>query len=117
MERRKLFVGGVALTYLGTLGAGRAQQSFADVAGVWEGYTSNDVKLILYLGADGRFALRFLSGPGGGSIPRGQATWSDGALTLKYGDSEINLTKSADGRLTGPYTTAQSKGVLTFSRK
>lgn len=117
MERRNLLVGGAALTYLGTSGAGHAQQSFADVAGEWEGYTSNDVKLILYISADGRFALRFLSGPGGGSIPRGRATWSDGVVTLKYGDTEISLTKSADGRLTGPYTTAQSKGVLTFSRK
>lgn len=117
MERRKLFVGGAALIYLGTPGAGHAQLSFADVAGEWEGYTSNDVKLNLYLSADGRFALRFLTGPGAGSIPRGRATWSDGVVTLRYGDSEINLTKSADGRLTGPYTTAQSKGVLTFTRK
>jgi hypothetical protein len=118
IERRKLFVaGGASLTYSTMLGAGHAQSPFADVAGSWEGYSSENVKLRLDISAYGQFALRFLTGPAGGTIPTGRATREDGVVTLKYGDTEINLTKSADGILTGPYTSALSKGLLTFTRK
>ncbi len=118
MERRKLFVGGAAtITHLTLCGAGHAQSLFADVAGEWEGYTTSSIKLDLFISAEGQYALKFLTGPAGGSIPRGRATWKDGVVILKYGDTEINLTKSADGKLAGPYTTSQSKGVVTFSRK
>jgi hypothetical protein len=118
IERRKLFVaGGAALTYLTALGAGHAQPTFADVAGDWEGSTTSNVKLNLSISADGQYALMFLSGPAGGSMPRGRATWKDDVVIMKYGDTEINLTKSADGKLAGPYKTSRSKGVVTFTRK
>lgn len=118
IERRKLFVaGGAALTYLTTLGAGHAQPTFADVAGDWEGSTTSNIKLNLTISADGRYVLMFLSGPAGGSMPRGRATWKDDVVILKYGDTEINLTKSADGKLAGPYKTSRSEGIVTFTRK
>lgn len=118
IERRRLFVaGGAAFTYLTASGAGLAQPGFADIAGNWEGVTTSNVRMRLTLSADGQFVFMFLTGPAGGSMPRGHATWKDGVVIVKYGDTEINLTKSADGNLTGPYTTPRSKGVVTFTRQ
>jgi hypothetical protein len=117
IERRILFVAGAAAVALTVCGAGHAQPRFADVAGEWEGHTTSNVKLALFLSAEGHFALKFLTGPGAGSIPRGRATWNEGVVILKYGDTEMTLTKSADGKLAGPYTTPRVQGVVTFSRK
>lgn len=117
IERRILFVAGAAAVTLTVGGAGHAQPRFADVAGEWEGHTTSNIKLTLFISAEGHFALKFLTGPGGGSIPRGRATWNEGVVILKYGDTEMNLTKSEDGKLAGPYTTPRAQGVVTFSRK
>ena len=117
IERRLLLVAGAAAVTLTVCGTGHAQPRFADVAGEWEGTTTSNIKLALFLSAEGQFALKFLTGPAGGSIPRGRAIWNEGVVILKYGDTEMNLTKSADGKLAGPYTTSRVQGVVTFSRK
>ncbi len=112
-----MFVAGAAAVTLTVCGAGHAQPTFADIAGDWEGSTTSDIKLNLTISADGRYVLMFLSGPARGSMPRGRATWKDEVVILKYSDTEINLTKSADGKLAGPYKTSRSNGVVTFTRK
>lgn len=118
MDRRKLLaIGARILAFSTALSAAHAQSGFEDVAGEWEGYTTNDIRLDLIFSADGQFILRFLTGPAAGSIPRGRAIRRDGVFVLKYGDTEINLTKSADGKLVGPYATSRTKGVITFHRK
>ncbi len=118
IERRKLLgTGGAVFTYLTVSGAGRAQPGFADIAGNWEGATTSNVRMRLTISADGQFVFMFLTGPAGGSMPRGRAIWKDDVVIMKYGDTEINLTRSADGNLTGPYTTPRSRGVVTFTRQ
>ncbi|OYY32962.1 MAG: hypothetical protein B7Y57_29910 [Rhodospirillales bacterium 35-66-84] len=115
--RRWFTTGAAALAYLTAFGVAYAQPSFADIAGAWAGSTTNDVKLDLFISADGRYVLRFLTGPGGGSIPRGLAAWNGDVVVLKYGDTEISLTKSTDGKLVGPYESPRGKGSITFIRK
>jgi hypothetical protein len=115
--RRKLFAVSVAVTALSVSGTSHAQLDFADVAGEWEGNTTGDVKLALFLSRDGRYALKFLTGPGAGSMPRGRATRQDDVVVLKYGDTDISLTKSTDGKLSGPFSTPRVSGGVTFIRK
>lgn len=118
MGRRTLLaLGALILAFSTVSGAAHAEPRFEDVAGEWEGYTTNDIRLDLIFSADGQFMLRFFTGPAAGSIPRGRATRNDSVIVLKYGDTEINLTKSGDGKLIGPYATSRAKGVVTFSRK
>lgn len=118
IDRRKLLAFGASILVFSTASnAGHAQPGFEDVAGEWEGYTTNDIRLNLIFSADGQFILRFFTGPAAGSIPRGRAIRHDGVVVLKYGDTEINLTKSADGKLVGPYATSRTKGVITFHRR
>ena len=107
----------MALVYMIPLGAAHAEPSFADIAGAWAGSTTNGVKLDLFISADGRYVLRFLTGPGGGSIPRGLATRNGDVVVLRYNDTEISLTKSPDGKLAGPYETPRGKGSITLIKK
>lgn len=117
MKRRRLFAASMAVASLTVSGTSRAHPDFADVAGEWEGNTTSDVKLALFISPDGRYALKFLTGPGAGSMPRGRATRQDDAVILKYGDTEISLTKSTNGMLYGPFSTPRVKGAVTFTRK
>jgi len=116
-RRRKVLCGASTLAFVTALSVAYAQSSFADIAGAWDGNTTNDVQLELFIRADGRYVLRFLTGPAGGSVPRGQATWNNGAIVLAYGETEVILTKSPDGNPAGRYATPQGKGVITFSRR
>ncbi len=117
MKRRKLFAASMAVTSLTVSGTSHAQPAFADVAGEWEGNTTSDVKLALFISPDGRYALKFLTGPGAGSMPRGHATRHDDVVILKYGDTEVSLTKSTEGKLSGPFSTPRVRGAVTFTRK
>ena len=116
--RRKLSVAGAAaLAFSSEPHAACAQPRFADIAGEWSGSTEANVLLDLIISAEGLYMLRFLTGPAGGSIPRGRATWINGLVILKYGDTEISLTRSADGKLVGPYQSPRGRGFITFSPK
>jgi len=116
--RREFSVAGAAALAFSTAPhAAHAQPRFAEVAGEWSGSTETNVKLDLIISAEGLYILRFLTGPGGGSIPKGRATWNEGIVVLKYADTEISLTKSPDGKLVGPYESPRGKGFITFSRK
>lgn len=107
----------MAVGSLTVSGTSHAQPGFADVTGEWEGNTTSDVKLALFISPDGSYALKFLAGPGAGSMPGGRATRQDDVLILKYGDTEISLTRSTNGMPHGPFSTPWVKDAVAFTRK
>lgn len=86
-----------------------------DFAGEWRGETAGKVELHLTVSPDGRYALYWLTGPGAGSIPKGNVTIAGSSLVLKYRDGEMKLAKTPQGILSGTYFTGLSKGAVTFS--